>query len=267
MKKCTKCGIDKSVSEFNKDKNRVDGLFPWCRECKQKARKKHYEENKERIIAKTKEWHKSNPEKRKEICKRYRDNNKEKAREYRKHRRMENPEKYKKEYKKYYLKNRERILKSQKEYRDQYPERIREAQRKHYEINKESILKYHREFRKKYPERHKEHVRKWDEKNKERRKVITMNRIARIKNSKGQFTNEQWRDLKDQCGHTCLKCGAKEPGVRLSIDHVIPISKGGSNSIVNIQPLCLPCNQSKNIKTTDYRKGMISCLKTKSTIK
>lgn len=48
----------------------------------------------------------------------------------------------------------------------------------------------------------------------------------------------------------CLCCGSYE---RLSIDHVIPISKGGMNVIENLQTLCVSCNSKKGNKTIDYR--------------
>lgn len=40
---------------------------------------------------------------------------------------------------------------------------------------------------------------------------------------------------------------------RLTPDHVVPLGKGGSNDISNIQPLCLPCNLKKHNRCTDYR--------------
>jgi 5-methylcytosine-specific restriction endonuclease McrA len=55
-----------------------------------------------------------------------------------------------------------------------------------------------------------------------------------------------------QHGHRCLCCGASEA---LTADHVIPVSKGGSSNIENIQPLCLPCNTRKGARIIDYRKG------------
>ena len=48
--------------------------------------------------------------------------------------------------------------------------------------------------------------------------------------------------------YTCRICGAslyKEPNLLLEIDHIIPVSKGGTNEISNLQLLCWRCNRSK----------------------
>lgn len=44
-------------------------------------------------------------------------------------------------------------------------------------------------------------------------------------------------------GGRCAKCGSQE---KLEYDHIIPISKGGSNTARNIQLLCEKCNRSKS---------------------
>lgn len=50
--------------------------------------------------------------------------------------------------------------------------------------------------------------------------------------------------------HNCLKCGS---GDRLSIDHVVPSSLGGSDAFFNLQTLCEPCNFEKADTIADYR--------------
>jgi len=70
------------------------------------------------------------------------------------------------------------------------------------------------------------------------------------RNNGGTFTAKDWQRLLDR-DKQCLCCGATE---NLSMDHVVPLSKGGRHSFENAQVLCRSCNSSKRDKTIDYRR-------------
>lgn len=74
-----------------------------------------------------------------------------------------------------------------------------------------------------------------------RRKELT------LKNGGGHTLGE-WENLKAQVNWYCIACGKQEPEIKLTKDHIIPIIRGGSSNIENIQPLCGPCNSRKNDK-------------------
>ena len=74
----------------------------------------------------------------------------------------------------------------------------------------------------------------------------------RRRNADGSHTFAEWENLKAQYNWTCPCCDKREPEIKLSQDHIIPLSKGGSNNIENIQPLCRLCNSKKLTKTIKY---------------
>lgn len=68
--------------------------------------------------------------------------------------------------------------------------------------------------------------------------------------AEGSHTVEEWEALKKQYDYRCLRCGKQ---TKLTRDHIIPLSRGGSDYISNLQPLCLSCNSKKLASSTDYR--------------
>lgn len=53
--------------------------------------------------------------------------------------------------------------------------------------------------------------------------------------------------------YTCQYCG--ERGKKLECDHVIPLSRGGSNDMSNLKTACFRCNRSKRDKTLEEWKA------------
>lgn len=72
------------------------------------------------------------------------------------------------------------------------------------------------------------------------------NRMKRVNGGRHSFA--EWETAKAQYNWTCNYCGRSEPFVKLTEDHIIPVSRGGSDNIENIQPLCQSCNSKKGAK-------------------
>lgn len=77
-------------------------------------------------------------------------------------------------------------------------------------------------------------------------------RRTRITKFGGAHTTDQVTALKlYYCPNgICIKCGLKK---KIVIDHVIPVSRGGTSHIYNLQPLCSACNREKHAGIVDYR--------------
>jgi len=63
MKKCNHCKKEKDISEFHKNKHRIDGYSHYCKECVNKVDRKNYQKNKVKIKRRHKERYSENPQK------------------------------------------------------------------------------------------------------------------------------------------------------------------------------------------------------------
>lgn len=96
-------------------------------------------------------------------------------------------------------------------------------------------------------------------------KVKFASRRARKVGAVGRYTSREEFALRDFYDYRCLCCWKTETeiealGLMVVLDHVIPLAKGGSGSILNMQPLChhrlagvAGCNEHKGVEDTDYR--------------
>ena len=55
-------------------------------------------------------------------------------------------------------------------------------------------------------------------------------------------------DIMRRDGFQCTICSASGKNARIQIDHIIPVSKGGSNEESNLRVLCFECNHGKSDK-------------------
>lgn len=63
------------------------------------------------------------------------------------------------------------------------------------------------------------------------------------------ITEEDWKMILEIWDHRCAYC--QKPHRKLTQDHVIPLSRGGSHTVNNVVPACRSCNSRKFTKDVD----------------
>lgn len=118
--------------------------------------------------------------------------------------------------------------------------------------NKEKCLEYNRNRRKKgirYPSDSPENKRIRSAVYRKRHPEIIKHKsridYLKRKNITGSFSVIEWNNLIQKQNYTCNICKRVEPEIKLTVDHIIPISRGGDGYINNIQGLCRSCNSRK----------------------
>lgn len=140
------------------------------------------------------------------------------------------------------------------EYYKKYYSVTREERHRHYKeyyaINRADVLLRRRARYEQYKPRR----RQWLANNRARHTAQYHRYKARKLANGGTYTLTHWDALCNWFGRTCLRCQSTG---KLTVDHVIPLNLGGSNSIHNLQPLCLSCNCSKRDTEADYRDPVL----------
>lgn len=212
MKTCTKCHQEKPRAEFYRDSQKSDGLSSHCAECKRTY---------------TREWKASDPERARRL-----------ENESAAMRRAADPEAYRRA-------ERERFARR----KAADPDAIR-AHRRHAA----------RRYRARHPERVREAYQRWYESGGREHQARALMRRYRSDPTPFLARQHQRRALQngapgkcgaielkarwDYYGGLCYLCGNPAN----SIDHVIPLTGGGSNWPANLRPACRSCNSAKGAR-------------------
>lgn len=132
-------------------------------------------------------------------------------------------------------------------YRENNQEAIAERNNIYKINNREKVLAYNREYAVKNFEKEKAKLVAWrlnnPDKYKEQVRRENHKRRVRMKQAESFAINDSF--LKKLYSSSCAICGSDD---RIQADHIIPITKGGTHSEGNLQPLCISCNSSKGNK-------------------
>jgi hypothetical protein len=69
-----------------------------------------------------------------------------------------------------------------------------------------------------------------------------------------RITDVQWYELCAAYSFRCVCCGEQKDISDLRRDHIISWNRGGSSTLDNCQPLCVPCNALKRDRIIDFRR-------------
>lgn len=118
-------------------------------------------------------------------------------------------------------------------WRARHPEQKKQQHAEYYRLNRLAILSKVSVYARVHPEvgRAKHHRRR-----------------ARQLGGGGSFTAREWLALVEAFGGRCAYCGAAGP---VTVDHRVPVHRGGSSWIENILPACRVCNQRKFTMTEE----------------
>lgn len=215
------------------------GLNPKCKACESARGKEHYRSNRDRIIRRQVEHHR------------------------------QNRERYNRYQSAYYKANREKVRSSAHQWYWSHRDQERKRLRKYYETehgravrltyrerNKDRVRQREREYTRKHPEAHSRAARRWRTNHPEKAKALEHRRRSRRKGAPGEFSPTDIRLQYQSQGGLCWWCSKPLNNI-YHVDHVIPLSRGGTNDPRNLVCACEKCNLSKGAKTPAEWKGRL----------
>lgn len=229
-KQCTKCGdtYPATTEHFVRSKGNRGGLSTWCKPCKSVYRKRYYKNNRDIELPRANKWFQENRERARENRRRFTENNPD----------------YNKEY---YSKNRQRVLIYGRKWKAKNKQRMLETGYAWAKANPDKRRAITRRYKIKNKKKIQSWAKEWERNNRDKRRALNHNYRARKKQADGTHTEQDLQEQYKRQGGKCYYCGCKLDD-NWHIEHVIPLSRGGSNDIANIVCSCPSCNQSKHNK-------------------
>ena len=208
-RRCPRCNNVKPLDDFHKSRKRYSGVAVYCKKCVSDYHVQYAILNKEKLLISSRNYYKNNKEHHREVCS---DWNKR------------NPEK---------------IKKHQQDWRVRNPEKNIEKIHRYYNANREKVLAYNRKYQKANPEKARQSVHKRD--------AIKQQTTIEEINIMEIFERDNW--ICQICQRQVEK-NLKWPNAGFaSLDHVIPLSRGGTHTKDNLQLAHLTCNlRASNLK-------------------
>lgn len=214
QKRCRLCGIVKSLDEFHRNSSAKDGRRYECKPCHVKEVKAYEIANRSKVNASGRRWRAAN-----------RDRINARLREYNRARYWKDPEAARKRHRDWWRAN---------------AEKGHAAYRRWVEGNRERRRAIDREFYRRHTEERKQHVREWQERNRDKVKGYRYERRAKVKGIVSERVDPT--EIYERDKGICHICKRKVSRKTFTLDHLIPLSKGGPHAASNVAVAHHRCN-------------------------
>jgi hypothetical protein len=138
----------------------------------------------------------------------------------------------------------------------QYREKIRQQHKQDYRKHRAKRLIAQKKYNEEHKAERKATMKKWRKAHPETMRIYSVKQQAAIRarehQAPGRFKTRDVRELLELQQGKCAICqnAFPPPGTlrRYDVDHIVPMSQGGSNTRDNIQLLCSRCNRHKRFE-------------------
>lgn len=226
MKACRKCAVEKPLDEFYRDPRSKDGQAAQCKMCDAEKARRWREVNKDRHLDNARRWRVDHTEQIAETRRRWEETHREQ--------RAASNQRWRDENKEHRAADFRRWSEDHKEQRVEYRGR-------HYAANRERELEINASWKYAHPD-----------------KVFGHNAVRRARKAVatiGPPVDRQCIVTRDES--TCQYCDRVLTGREITLDHIIPLIRGGPHTADNLCVACRPCNFSKGTKTADEFLALI----------
>jgi 5-methylcytosine-specific restriction endonuclease McrA len=132
-----------------------------------------------------------------------------------------------------YHRDRERRLPLMRAYYREHAEEIKQAAMAWMRNHPERMVEINRRAKQRY------------RKTAKGKMAMRSDRIKRKYREVGRIDSRAWQRKMRRLEGKCQLCGTTD---NITVDHILPLKKGGTNHIDNLQPLCRTCNLKKHVK-------------------
>ena len=214
VKTCTTCREEKDVAHFPPIKKSRDGLDIYCKQCKREYMTQYKKRNAVVLDEKRRARYLAKREESLAKSLAWQQANKERANETKRRWLERNPDKRKEANARWRAENRDAVA---------------EKNRRWQNANRERANAKNRRYQLRHPEK--------------QRAINAVFHARRSAAGGGGISPAEWRGVLAASLGMCVYCGGHK---RLSLDHIDPVARGGTNDVENVAAACRNCNSSKN---------------------